>query len=169
MIAPRTAEVSGIAADPTVGSVTSLPPRLLPPVDDDTREFWTAGKTGALRLPFCDFCARWNFPPTRRCQACGGTAEYRTLSGKGRVFTYTVNHHPYNPAVPVPYLIAIVELAEQDGLRFTTNVVNCPLEEVAVGMAVQVLFEEQGEVYVPIFEPDTGRATTAQIIEEDAR
>jgi hypothetical protein len=48
-------------------------------------------------------------------------------------------------------------------------VVNCPLEEVAVGMAVQVLFEEQGEVYVPIFEPDTGRATTAQIIEEDAR
>lgn len=149
--------------------MTSLPTRLLPPVDDDTREFWTAGKTGALRLPFCDSCAWWSFPPSRRCRACGGTAEYRTLSGKGRVFTYTVNHHPYNPAVPVPYLIAIVELAEQDGLRFTTNVVNCPLEEVAIGMPVRVLFEEQGEVYVPIFEPDSGRATTAQISEEDAR
>jgi uncharacterized protein len=127
---------------------------MLPPVDDDSREFWSAGASGALRLPFCSACARWNFPPTRRCQTCGGTAEYRQLSGRGSVFTYTVNRHPYNPAVPVPYLIAIVELVEQDGLRFTTNVVNCSPEEVAIGLPVRVLFEQQGEVFVPVFEPD---------------
>ncbi len=129
---------------------------MLPPLDDDNREFWTAGAAGVLRLPYCGSCGRWVFPPTRRCGTCGGTAEYRTLSGKGRVFTYTVNHHPYNPAVPVPYLIAIVELVEQDGLRFTTDVVNCSPDEVTIGLPVRVLFEDQGEVFVPVFEPDSG-------------
>ena len=136
--------------------MTSPATRLLPPLDDDTREFWTAGAAGALRLPFCRTCARWIFPPTLLCPDCGGPAGYRSLSGKGRVFTYTVNHHPFNPDVPVPYLIAIVELVEQEGLRFTTNLVNCPPERVAVTMPVRVLFEQQGEVFVPLFEPDPG-------------
>jgi uncharacterized OB-fold protein len=72
------------------------------------------------------------------------------------VFTYTVNHHPFNPAVPVPYLIAIVELVEQHGLRFTTNLVNCASEDAAIGLPVRVVFEQHGEVYVPLFEPDPG-------------
>jgi uncharacterized OB-fold protein len=85
---------------------------------------------------------------------CRGTTEYQAVSGKGRVFTYTVNHQPYNPAVPAPYVIAIVELPEQDGVRFTTNIVNCAPADVHVGMPVHVLFEEDGGVFVPVFEPD---------------
>jgi uncharacterized protein len=45
---------------------------------------------------------------------------------------------------------------EQEGLRFTTNIVNCAPEEIAVGLPVRALFEEQGDVWVPIFEPDDG-------------
>jgi len=131
-----------------------VPPRMLPPLNDDNREFWTGGSTGRLRLPRCTACERWVFPPARTCPACGGTAEYQAVSGKGRVFTHTVNHHVFNPEVPVPYSIAIVELVEQDGLRFTSNVVNCPPESVEIGMRVRVLFEQHGEVFVPIFEPD---------------
>ena len=130
------------------------PTRMLPTIDDDTREFWTSGQSGVLRLPFCASCARWVFPPTRHCPDCGGVAHYRPLSGRGRVFTYTVNHHAFNPQVPVPYVIAIVELLEQEGLRFTTNLVNCPPERADVGLPVRVLFEQQGDVYVPLFEPD---------------
>jgi hypothetical protein len=51
----------------------------------------------------------------------------------------------------VPYVIAIVELEEQPGLRLMTNIVDCPLEEVAVDMAVTVGFRDQGEVSVPVF------------------
>ena len=39
------------------------------------------------------------------------------MSGAGTVFTFTVNGHPFNPAVPPPYVIAIVELVEQADLR----------------------------------------------------
>jgi uncharacterized protein len=134
--------------------MSSLPPRLVPLLDDDNREFWTSGESGSLRLPFCTSCVRWVFPPVRRCPTCGRETEYRPLSGKGRVFTYTVNHHPFNPEVNVPYVIAIVELAEQEGLRFTTNVVHCPPEAVTIGLPVRVLFEPHGEIFVPLFEPD---------------
>jgi uncharacterized OB-fold protein len=89
-----------------------------------------------------------------QCPDCFGVAAYAPVSGRGRVFTYTVDHYPFNPEVPVPYVIAIVELVEQDGLRFTTNVVNCPIDAVAIGMPVRVVFEQQGEVFVPLFEPD---------------
>jgi uncharacterized protein len=128
--------------------------RFPPPLDDDNREFWTAGSDGQLRIPHCTPCDRWVFPPTRTCPTCGASTEYRAVSGKGRVFTHTVNHHPFNPDVPVPYSIAIVELVEQEGLRFTTNVVNCPPDAVDIGMPVRVIFEQHGEVFVPIFEPD---------------
>lgn len=88
------------------------------------------------------------------CAECGGTTAYETTSGNGTVFTHTTNAHAYNPAVPVPYDISIVELVEQEGLRFTTNVVECPPEDVHIGMHVQVRFEQHGEVFVPVFVPD---------------
>ena len=58
--------------------------------------------------------------------------------------------------MPVPYDIAIVELVEQQGLRFITNVVGCAPKDVYIGMPVHVAFEQHGEVFVPVFTPDQG-------------
>jgi hypothetical protein len=134
--------------------MTAVAPRVIPPLCDDNREFWTSGATRELRLPRCAACDRWIFPPSLRCPHCGGPAAYAPLSGRGHVFTYTVNHHRFHPDVPVPYVIAIVELVEQDGLRFTTDIVHCPVEAVTIGLPVRVVFEQQGQVFVPLFEPD---------------
>jgi len=126
---------------------------MLPRLNDDNREFWTSGAGGRLRLPRCPACDRWLFPPVATCPGCGGPAAYEALSGKGTVYTFTVNHHPFNPAVALPYVIAIVELTEQADLRFTTNIVNCPPESVTVGMPVRVVFEPHEDIFVPLFEP----------------
>ena len=133
--------------------MTDLAPRVVPPLSDDNREFWTSGATGVLRLPRCATCDRWIFPPSLRCPRCGGPAAYAPLSGRGRVFTYTVNHHRFHPDVPVPYVIAIVELEEQPGLRFITNIVGCDPEAVRIGLPVQVDFEAAGEAWAPVFRP----------------
>jgi uncharacterized OB-fold protein len=73
------------------------------------------------------------------------------------VFTYTVNLHAYNPAVPLPYVIAIVELVEQQGLRLAANVVDCEPDSVVCGMPVEVRFERHGAdadaTFVPVFAP----------------
>jgi uncharacterized OB-fold protein len=55
----------------------------------------------------------------------------------------------------VPYVIAIVELEEQADLRLMTNILGCPPDRVAVDMAVQVEFRQQGEAYAPVFRPVT--------------
>jgi uncharacterized protein len=55
----------------------------------------------------------------------------------------------------VPYNISIVEVADREGLRFTTNVVGCPPEEVHIGMLVRVQFGPHGEVFVPVLIPDS--------------
>jgi len=130
-----------------------LAPRIPPPITDVNRPFWTGGAGGNLLISQCGSCARWAHPPAALCAACGGQLVPQPVSGRGSVFTFTVNHHPYNPAVPVPYVIAIVELDEQTGLRFTTDLVACGVDEVYIGMPVEVTFEPAGEAWVPLFRP----------------
>jgi uncharacterized OB-fold protein len=77
------------------------------------------------------------------------------LSGRARVHSYTVNHKQWYPGQPVPYVIGLVELVEQSGLRLMTNIVNCPIEQVAIGMPVRVVFETlSDDVALPLFELD---------------
>ena len=128
-------------------------PRPAPAVTDLNRAFWTGGATGRLLIQRCR-CGRWNHPPTDACPTCGSRElDVEPVSGRGTVFTYTVNRHVFDPSVPVPYVIAIVELVEQAGLRITSNIVNCPVDEVTVGTPVQATFEQQGELSIPLFEP----------------
>ncbi|KKC03667.1 Zn-ribbon domain-containing OB-fold protein [Mycobacterium nebraskense] len=107
-----------------------------------------------LLIEYCDNCARWVHPATNKCRACGGPLVARPVSGRGTVFTYTVNHHPYNPEIPVPYVIAIVELAEQQGLRVAANIVDCEPDSVRCGMPVDVR-PEKGSGGAPQFAPAT--------------
>jgi uncharacterized OB-fold protein len=57
----------------------------------------------------------------------------------------------------VPYVIAWIDLVEQPALRAFGNVGGCAVDEVEIGMPVEVCFEErQGFGLVPNFR----RATT---------
>jgi uncharacterized OB-fold protein len=80
------------------------------------------------------------------------------VSGRGEVFSYTVNHHSWDGSIE-PYAIGLVELDEQPGLRLTTNLVRCAPEDVHIGLRVRVTFEQHGIVWFPLFEPDTGAAS----------
>ena len=68
------------------------------------------------------------------------------------MFTYTVNYHPYNPEIATPYVIALVELAEQRGLRVAANIVDCEPDSVTCGMPVDIR-PEQGSGGAPQFGP----------------
>ena len=128
-------------------------PRILPEITEINRAFWTGGERGQLLILRNRKTGRWVHPPETVTPADGDLVP-EAVSGKGSVFTFTVNHHPYDPSVPVPYLVALVELDEQAHLRMPTNLVNCDIGEVHIGMRVRVLFEQQGAYYVPLFEPD---------------
>lgn len=68
---------------------------------------------------------------------------------RGTVFTWTVNHHPFHPHVPTPYVIAIVELdgtepGEPAARRVVGNVVGCDPDDVHIGMAVEAADVDAG-------------------------
>jgi uncharacterized OB-fold protein len=128
-------------------------PRMLPTLTPQNRAFWTGGATGQLLIQRCSSCGRWVHPPDDRCGACGGELRPEPVSGRGTVFTYTVNMHQFHPDVPPPNLIAIVELIEQDDLRIPTDIVDCAPAALHGGLPVRVLFERHGEIYYPLFEP----------------
>lgn len=127
--------------------------RTVPKLDDVNRSFWTGGASGDLLIGYCASCECWVHPPEPTCETCEGPIESRRVSGDGTVFSFTVNHHQYHPAVPPPYVIGLVELVEQPGLRLVASLVDCEPDDVAVGMPVKVHFEESGEAFVPVFAP----------------
>jgi uncharacterized OB-fold protein len=135
----------------------AAPERMIPELVAANRQFWTGGADGRLHVPHCESCARWVLPPEDACPHCEAPLVARAVSGDATVFTYTVNHHAFNPAVPPPYVIAIVELVEQKGLRLATNIVDCQPDSITTGMPVAVRFEQQstadGTVFAPVFAP----------------
>ncbi|MGE2834851.1 Zn-ribbon domain-containing OB-fold protein [Mycobacterium sp. SMC-4] len=143
----------------TQTSVFDIPPRILPSIDDTTRPYWTGGADGRLRIAHCATCSKFVHPPRSECPDCGTGLEYRTVSGDATLFTYTVAHQQFHPAVPTPFVIALVELVEQPGLRLVTNIVDCDPDTLVCGMPVRVRFEQQRRgdtaVFVPVFAPVT--------------
>lgn len=135
----------------------AVPARILPDLLAHNRAFWTGGADGQLLIARCTDCALWVHPGAEDCPGCGGALVARPVSGGGTVLSYTVNHQPFNPTVPVPYVIAIVELAEQADLRIATNIVDCEIDSVSIGLPVEVRFErhDTGDdtVFVPVFAP----------------
>jgi uncharacterized OB-fold protein len=127
--------------------------RMLPPITDLNRSFWTGGATGSLMIARCVDCDRWVDPPAAACPVCGGPLKYQAVSGRGTVYTFTVNRHQYHPDVPPPTVIAIVQLDEQEDLRIVSNIVDCDPADVRCGLPVKVAFEPQGEVFYPVFAP----------------
>jgi uncharacterized OB-fold protein len=136
------------------------PSRIIPQRTEHNRLYWTGGADGQLVVPYCETCALWTLPPPSDCPDCGGALLGRAVSGHAKVLTWTVNHHAFSPAVPLPYVIAIVELVEQPGLRVAANIVGCQPDSVSTGMPVQVRFERQDvepePVFVPVFGPPIG-------------
>ncbi len=135
---------------------------VVPELSDRNRHFWQGGQNGELVFLRCQDCGYYLHPPIPICpidQSKNLASE--AVSRKAVVASFTVNHHPWLPGFEPPYVVALVEMVEQTGLRLTTNLINCPLEDIRIGMPVRVVFKHVsdagGDVWLPLFEPDGGQ------------
>jgi uncharacterized OB-fold protein len=134
--------------------VADRPIRVLPRLDDDNRAFWTGGENGQLLIVRCRSCGYYVHPPAPVCPRClSRDLAPAAVSGRATIVSYTVNHQPWNPTLPTPYIIGLVELAEQTGLRLTTNIVGAEVDSVHIGLSVEVVFEHNDDVWLPFFTP----------------
>lgn len=77
--------------------------------------------------------------PLERCPACGGATGFELVSGCGRIKSFIVVRHPAVPGYleDLPYVVAIVDLDEQEGLRLPGRLLDADPARVDVGRAVR--------------------------------
>jgi uncharacterized protein len=127
--------------------------RPLPEVDEASRFFWDGLNQHKLLILKCQSCGKFNHWPRPICRFCLSDDQVPAeVSGQGTVWSYTVVTYPFHPGLVPPYVLASIELVEQPGLRLVSNIVDCPEDDLAVGMAVEVFYEVvTADITVPLF------------------
>lgn len=129
-------------------------PRKLPALTADNTPFWQGGRLGVLNIHRCGACQRWFHPPAPICPRCASfDVAPQPVSGAGTVASFTINQQAWTAELTQACVVAIVDLAEQPGLRLLSNVVGAAPEQVHIGMDVQVRFEQHEDVWLPLFAP----------------
>jgi uncharacterized protein len=132
---------------------------ILPELNDVNRGFWEATADGRLAVQKCGNCGELRYPISEVCPRClSFDRRWETLSGRGTLYSWIVFHHPYHPAWrdKLPYTVALVELEE--GPMLISNLV---AGEPALGMPLQVIFEQAGDFAIPRFAPSTNQEEEA--------
>ncbi len=127
----------------------------LPRIDEESRGFWEALQRHELYVQRCRGCSTTRFYPRAVCPVCmSSDVEWVRCSGRGTVYSFTVTHQNQAPGFreSLPYVLAVVELAE--GPRMMTNVDGCAPDDVRIGMAVVVEYEDvTPEITLAKFKP----------------
>jgi uncharacterized protein len=134
-------------------------------VDHDNKEYYRGWLQRRLLINRCQECGRWHHPPKPVCPNCWSTDLRPTeVSGQGTVHLLMLLHQgPPAPGVDYsagPHPVATIELAEQTALRLTSTVVDCPTDEIAIGMPVELTWIERDGAPFPVFRP-TATATAS--------
>lgn len=136
-------------------SATSNFPSPIP--EFDAEEFWAGCNRGELLMERCTGCRKFRWLPQPMCPACHSLEhEWIKVSGRGKVYSYTIITHPVHPAAVsrVPYNVAQVQLDEDPELILITNLVGVKNEDIKIDMPVRVVFEEhEPGVKLPKFRP----------------
>ena len=134
----------------------------VPRPSPESAHYWEAARQHRLEIQRCKACGEFWFPPSQGCPHCLAVDfTWTPVSGAGKVFSFVIFHRVYHPAFAeeVPYVVALVELAE--GPRLLTNIVGVPAEKVRCDMPVMVRFDDVDEdVTVPKFAPLEAVATS---------
>jgi len=114
----------------------------VPVADIDSAPFWAGLRRHELLILRCAGCRTWVHPPQASCPRCLSLDVRAETPGDGRgtVYSFTVANREFAPGVPPPYVAALVDLDEGDGVRLVTNLVNVAVGDVRIGMPVRPVF-----------------------------
>lgn len=129
--------------------------KALPTPSPWSKPFWEGCKKHELLIQECEDCDAKIFYPKLFCPNCfSSNLQWVKASGKGKVYTFTVvySYQPTEFTDDVPYVIAVVKLAE--GVQMMSNIIDCKPEDVRCDMDVEVIFENiEDGITLPKFRP----------------
>ncbi|MDA8047243.1 MAG: OB-fold domain-containing protein [Actinomycetota bacterium] len=124
-----------------------------PAVTEETEAFWAAAAEGRLVVERCDDCGAESFPPRGMCRSCRSRSlSPAEVTGRGRVYSYTVNYQRWTPDLEVPFAIGLVEFPAHPGVRVVGRLRGRDPEDVRVDDEVEIGFEPgPGGYAIPSF------------------
>ncbi len=101
-----------------------------------SKPFWEATREKKLLVQYCPKSGKYQFFPRPVSLFTGRrNLEWREVSGRGTIYTYTISNLGLGPfRGHEPYVVAMVELEE--GCRIMANIVHCTAGQLAIGLAV---------------------------------
>lgn len=102
--------------------------------------FWfDAAREGRLLIQRCTECETLRHPPGPACPVCR-SFEWDTVEStrRGTLHSWTVIHHPQDPAFTYPLAVGLLELTE--GTRLVADIEGVDPEELRIGMELEVVF-----------------------------
>jgi uncharacterized OB-fold protein len=116
----------------------------VPPEIWENIGFWEGAKEHKLVFQRCRQCGRWVHPPRPACPKCGSfEKEWAPSSGKGTIYSWVTYLDSPHPGFKAPYSVVLVEMEE--GMRLISNMVDAGPDEIAIGMPVEVVFDDVAE------------------------
>ncbi len=125
-------------------------------IPDWQMPFWESLKKRKAAVQRCDECGTYRYIPKERCPACqSASSTWTPISGRGKVYTYTVVHRAPTPAYQADTPYVIVHVTMEEGFRMVANLAGVSPEAVDIDMAVHlVYFDATPEWTLFAFEPD---------------
>ena len=125
-----------------------------PDIEGEWKPFWEGTARGELLIQRCTACHKTQFYPRAICTHCGGEPEYIAASGYGAVHTFSIVRQNLAPPFKdmLPYVLAMIDLEE--GVRMMTNIIDCEIDDVAIGLPVEVhIIEAKEGLWIPYWRP----------------
>ncbi len=112
--------------------------RPIPPMRSFSRPFWDATRDRRILIQYDRDAGAYQFYPRPTSIYTGrrSALEWREVSGRGQVFSFTIVRRAREPfRGHEPFLLALVTLDE--GVNVMSNVVHCPIEAMKTGLRVR--------------------------------
>lgn len=128
----------------------------LPEFRPETKPFWEGCRKHSLVLPRSKKSGQFFFYPRAFSPGddMSSDIEWVESPGRGKVWTFSIHHMGPTKAYKEDgaYVVALVELDE--GVKMMSNIVECDVNDVKIGMEVEVIFDDvTEEVTLPKFRP----------------
>ncbi len=121
-------------------------PKVIPVPDEASKPFWDAVNENRLILQNCTACGVLQYPPQQTCATCHSAEnlEWKEVNGRGHISSYIVigDGRLQRRMPDQPYNLALITLDDDPRINFYSNLPGIPVDEVPVGAAVEVMFEE---------------------------
>jgi uncharacterized OB-fold protein len=126
--------------------------RFLPEPSKISKPFWESCKAEAMQIQKCTDCDTYLFYPVYVCPECASrNLEWTRVSGRGKIYTFTVAEKSIFEGVEGPVVVALVELEE--GAMMTSNIRTDDPYRVRIGMPVTLTYEAISDaITLPVFE-----------------